>query len=179
MSWLQIQTSIILKCHLLIFYATTTNLFLIRLWGATSGFYTTNWWPPAQQLGWEEAPKHFPKPNSHQKKAMVTSCGLLPVWLDFSDGSDGKASAYNARDLGSIPELERSPGEGNGYPLQYSCLKNSMDRGAWRAIQYTGLQRVRHNWATFTHTHMCKVFTQNSARHIVNAVCLLLLYVLY
>ena len=42
-----------------------------------------------------------------------------------------KASAYNAGDLGSIPGLGRSPGEGNGNPLQYSCLKNPMDRGPW------------------------------------------------
>ena len=46
-------------------------------------------------------------------------------------GSDGKTSAYNAGDLGSIPGLGRSPGEGNGNPLQYSCLENHMDRGAW------------------------------------------------
>ena len=51
----------------------------------------------------------------------------------MSGGSDGKESAHNAGDPGSIPGLERSPGEGNGYPLQYSCLKNSMDRGAWWA----------------------------------------------
>ena len=44
-----------------------------------------------------------------------------------------KASAYNAGDLGSIPGLGRSPGEGNGKPLQYSCLENSMDGGAWQA----------------------------------------------
>ena len=44
-----------------------------------------------------------------------------------------KAAAYNAGDLGSIPGLERSPGEGNGYPLQYPCLGNPMDRGAWWA----------------------------------------------
>ena len=49
----------------------------------------------------------------------------------FPGGSDGKASAYNAGDLGSIPGSERSPGEGNGTPLQYSCLENPMDRGAW------------------------------------------------
>ena len=49
----------------------------------------------------------------------------------FHGGSDGKASACNAGDPGSIPELGRSPGEGNGNPLQYSCLKNSMDREAW------------------------------------------------
>ena len=47
--------------------------------------------------------------------------------------SDGKASACNAGDLGSIPGSGRSPGEGNGNPLQYSCLENSMDRGAWQA----------------------------------------------
>ena len=47
--------------------------------------------------------------------------------FDFPGGSDGKASAYNAGDPGSIPGLGRSPGEGNGNPLQYSCLENPMD----------------------------------------------------
>ena len=47
--------------------------------------------------------------------------------------SDGKESACNAGDLSSIPGLGRSPGEGSGNPFQYSCLKNFMDRGAWRA----------------------------------------------
>jgi len=47
--------------------------------------------------------------------------------------SDGKESARNAGDLGSVPGLGRSPGEGNVYPLQYSCLENSMDRGVWWA----------------------------------------------
>ena len=51
----------------------------------------------------------------------------------FPGGSAGKESACNAGDLGSIPGLGRSPGEGNGHPLQYSGLKNSMDRGAWQA----------------------------------------------
>ena len=50
---------------------------------------------------------------------------------DFPGGSDGKVSAYNAGDLGSIPGSGRSPGEGNGNPLQYSCLENPMDGGAW------------------------------------------------
>ena len=49
-------------------------------------------------------------------------------------GSDGKVSAYNAGDPGSIPGLGRSPGEGNGNPLQYCYLENSMDGGAWWAI---------------------------------------------
>ena len=51
----------------------------------------------------------------------------------FPGGSDGKESACNAGDLGLIPWFGRSPGEGNGNLLQYSCLENPMDRGAWRA----------------------------------------------
>jgi len=53
--------------------------------------------------------------------------------VGFPGGSDNKESACNAGDLGSIPGLGRSPGEGNGYPLQYSYLENSMNRGAWQA----------------------------------------------
>ena len=49
---------------------------------------------------------------------------------DFPGGSDGKASVYNAGDLGSSPGLGRSPGEGNGNPLQYYCLENPTDKGA-------------------------------------------------
>ena len=49
----------------------------------------------------------------------------------FPGGSDGKASACSVGDPGSIPGLGRSPGEGNGNPLQYSCLEDSMDGGAW------------------------------------------------
>ena len=51
----------------------------------------------------------------------------------FPGGSDGEESACNEEDPGLIPGLGRSPGEGNGNPLWYSCLENSMDRGAWRA----------------------------------------------
>ena len=50
---------------------------------------------------------------------------------DFPGGSGGKASVYNVGDLGSFPELGRFPGEGNSTPLQYSCLENPMDGGAW------------------------------------------------
>ena len=55
--------------------------------------------------------------------------GTFPI--RFPGGSGGKASACNAGDLGSIPGSGRSPGEGNGNPLQYSCLENPMDREAW------------------------------------------------
>ena len=53
--------------------------------------------------------------------------------LGFLGGSDSKESTCKAGDMGLIPGLGRSPGEGNGNPLQYSCPENSMDRGAWRA----------------------------------------------
>ena len=53
--------------------------------------------------------------------------------MTFPGISDGKESASNAGDLDLIPGLRGSPGEGNGNPFQYSCLENSMDRGAWRA----------------------------------------------
>ena len=51
--------------------------------------------------------------------------------MHFPGGSDGKASAYSEGDLGSIPGSGRYPGEGNGNPLQYSCLENPVDGGAW------------------------------------------------
>ena len=54
----------------------------------------------------------------------------------FPGGSDGKESACNVGDLGSVPGLGRSPGEGNSNPLQYSCLGNPMDRGAWWATDH-------------------------------------------
>ena len=62
--------------------------------------------------------------------------------LGFPVGSDGKESACNAGDLGSIPGLGRSSGEGNGYPLQYSCLQNSMNGGASSATDH----RVTNSW---------------------------------
>ena len=55
------------------------------------------------------------------------------ICMGFPGGSEVKASACNAGDLGSIPGSERSPREGNGNPLQYSCLENPMDREAWWA----------------------------------------------
>ena len=57
----------------------------------------------------------------------------ITVPKGFLGGLDGKDSAFNTGDPGSIPRLGRSPGEGNGNPLQYSCLGNLMDRGAWWA----------------------------------------------
>ena len=71
---------------------------------------------------------HFFKILFHISKIVIKSlCKQIP------GGSDGKESACNAGDLGSIPGSGRSPGEGKGYPVQYSCQENPMDRGAWQA----------------------------------------------
>ena len=61
-----------------------------------------------------------------------------PVFLGFPGGSDGKQSACNAGNLGLIPGWGRSPGEGNGTPLQYSCLENPLDGIAWEAAVHGG-----------------------------------------
>ena len=64
------------------------------------------------------------------------------MYICFPGGSEDKASACNVGDPGSIPGLGRSPGEGNGNPLQYSCLENPMDREAWQAT----VHRVAKSW---------------------------------
>ena len=66
---------------------------------------------------------------------------LCSNMTSFPGGSDGKESAFNAGDLGLTPGLGRPPGEGNGHPLQYSSLQNSMDRGAWRGYSPWGYKK--------------------------------------
>ena len=70
---------------------------------------------------------------------------------DFPRGSDGKESAWNIGDPDLVCGLGRFPGEENGYPLQYSYLTNSIDRGAWCRLLSIGSQRVGHDWATSAH----------------------------
>ena len=87
----------------------------------------------------------FPHTGRH---TLASTRGLL----DFPGGSVGKVSAYNAGDLGSSPGLGRSPGEGNGNPLQYYCLENPMDRGAWQAAVY-GVTKSWTRLSEFTLLH--------------------------
>ena len=68
----------------------------------------------------------------------------------FPGGSDGKEFACNAGEQGSVPGSGRSPGEGNGNPLQYSCLEDLMDRGAWEATVHEVTKSQTHNWAANT-----------------------------
>ena len=67
---------------------------------------------------------------------------IMAIMLGFPGGLDGKESACNVGDPGSIPVLGRSLGDGNGNSLQYSCLENSMDREAWQTI----VLRVTKSW---------------------------------
>ena len=71
------------------------------------------WWAPVHRV-------------TRVRQELVTK--LLSQFKGFAGGSDSKESTYNAGELGSVPGLGRSPGEGNGFPLQFSCPKNSMDR---------------------------------------------------
>ena len=80
--------------------------------------------------------------------ATITRLIIAAMYMHFQgfpDGASGKeplANAGDIRDVGSIPGSGRSPGEGHGNPLQYSCLENPMDRGAWQAI----VHRVAKSW---------------------------------
>ena len=84
-------------------------------------------------------------------KGVCQGCILSTCLFNFPGGSDGKTTASNAGGLGSIPGLGRFHGEGNGNPLQYSCLENPMDGGGWCRVLSVGLQRVGHDWATSLH----------------------------
>ena len=98
-------------------------------------------------------PGSIPGSGRSLKKGMVTHSSILSTPhspppkkspKDFPGGSDGKASVYNVGDPGSIPGLERSPGEGNGNPLQYYCLENPWTEEPGR-LQSMGSLRVRHD----------------------------------
>ena len=77
---------------------------------------------------------------------------LTDSYCTGSGGSDGKASACSEGDMGSIPGCGRSSGEGNGNLLQYSCLENPMDRGAWQATVH-GVAKSQTRLSDFTFFH--------------------------
>ena len=99
---------------------------------------------------------HLHDPQIHElTECRDGFCWFVRATMGFVGGSDHKRFACNAGDPGSILGLGRSPGEGNGYPLQYSCLENSLDRGAWK----TTIHEVAKSWtrlSNWAHTHAMK-----------------------
>ena len=93
----------------------------------------------------------------------ISSASKL-FYMGFPGGSDGKESACNAGDPGSVLGLGRSPGEGNGNPLQYSCLENPMDRGAWWAAVH-GVAKNRTRLSDFTFTFHFHALEKEMATH--------------
>ena len=90
-------------------------------------------------------PKETKKLYTENYKTLMKEIGGFP------GGSEVKASTWNAGDPGSIPGSGRSPGEGNGNPLQYSCLENPMEGGAWLATVH-GVEKSRTRLSDFTFT---------------------------
>ena len=87
---------------------------------------------------------------------MQSNCSNLLLKMDFPGGSVVKNLPANAGDAGSIPGLGRSPGGGHGNPFHYSCLKDSLDRGAWKSTVH-GVTRVGHNLVTMQPPPMLEI----------------------
>ena len=92
---------------------------------------------------------------------VITNTVLAQVPQGFPGGSDGKGSTCNAGDLGSIPGLRRCPGKENSYPLQYSSLANSVDKGAWRATVH-GVAKRLNNF----HYSLCRFIKSKNVPHL-------------
>ena len=102
-------------------------------------------------ISWLQSPSVviLESPKIKSATVSIVSSSICHEMLGFPGGSNGKASACNAKDLDSIPRLGRSPGEGNGNPLQYFCLENSKDGGAWWATVH-GVAKSRTWLSDFT-----------------------------
>ena len=100
---------------------------------------------------------------------IVSPAWNLSLKTCFPGGSVGKVSACNAEDLGLIPGSGRSPGEGNGNPLQYSCLEKSMDGGAWWATVHGAAKswtRLSDFFLSFTYLHDICTWTPDDTSHL-------------
>jgi len=109
------------------------------------------------------------------------SLGGRYIYYKLLGGSDGKESACSVGNLGLIPALRRSPGEGKGYPRQYSCLENSMDRGAWWATLHGTVESDVTEWLILslskhpvTETKICAVKIDRIEGEIDNSTIILI-----
>ena len=133
----------------------STNIYIYILW--SQDIQQNIWFPlPVRVLKITVLYSYMPVISESWilKKAAIQRHkdeGLIWCYKGFPGESSGKESACSTGDLALIPWSGRSPGEGNGYPLQYCCLENPMNRGA-SGRQSMGSQRVVHNWATNTYT---------------------------
>ena len=139
-------------------YSKLRNLALFYIWEDLRGWAHWNHSLHMQlsSLGAVTCVFHIlPSLGAHHREWLQTNgCQipgilLLPEW-GFRGSSDSKESIWNARDLGLTPGSGRSPGKGNGYTFQDSCLGNSKDRGAWWATVQGVSERVGHDWMTNT-----------------------------
>ena len=103
----------------------------------------------AWKIPWTEKPGTLQSMGSQRARHKWTISLTL-----MNSGSNGKASAYNARDPGSIPGSGRSPGKRNGNPLQYSCLENPMDGGAWLAT----VHEVAKSWTRLSNFPSLQIY---------------------
>ena len=129
----------------LYFYLLTQKLNLKQFWKGTAVF---------------ETPMHSWSLLIRQAMLRAT-IWILHIIPGLPGGSDSKESACNVGDPGLIPGSERFPEEGNGYPLQYSCFENSMNRGGW-LVTVHGSKRIGHSWANkHSMAHLLKIFKYN------------------
>ena len=131
-------------------WATSLSLFTFmhwrRKWQPTPVFL------PGESQGWDHTESDTTEVTQQQQQSpeiLRERWGLSSQRWGFPSGSDSKVSVYSAGDPGSIPGSGRSPGEGNGSPLQYSCLENAMDGGAWWATVH-GVTKSWTRWSNST-----------------------------
>ena len=124
---------------------------LLLLGHSDLGDYRTDGWATR----WRRATQHASGFDRLASTLIVLVTEILGYICYLPGGSDGKESACSAGEPDSIPGLGRSPGEGNVNPLQYFCLENSMDRGAWQATYCPGSRKESDptEWLSLTHSH--------------------------
>ena len=162
----------------------------LHFWGgAFQEFLVFTWLHHCQKQNWLQSSLIFSFWSDHNSGSLILhwwqlrQCWFpsLSQWAEtekgFPGGLDSKGSTCDAGDLGSTPGLGRFPGEGNGYPLQYSCPENSMDRGAWQAT-VQGVTESDMTERLSTHTQRSrngssqkgKCFLQTKALYLTNQV---------